>query len=60
LARARELDEYLEKTGTVVGALHGLPISLKDQISIKNIESTIGRRHQLLSRFVLTPALRLR
>ncbi|KAJ7887502.1 general amidase [Mycena olivaceomarginata] len=42
LARARELDEYLEKTGTVVGALHGLPISLKDQISIKNIESTIG------------------
>ncbi|KAJ7337565.1 general amidase [Mycena albidolilacea] len=42
LARAKELDEHLEKTGTVVGALHGLPISLKDQVGIKQIESTIG------------------
>ncbi|KAJ7897097.1 general amidase [Mycena olivaceomarginata] len=42
LVRAKELDEHLEKTGTVVGPLHGLPISLKDQISIKQIESTIG------------------
>ncbi|KAJ7492390.1 general amidase [Mycena latifolia] len=42
LARAKELDDHLEKTGKVVGALHGLPISLKDQISIKGIESTMG------------------
>ncbi|KAJ7040376.1 general amidase [Mycena alexandri] len=42
LARAKELDEHLEKTGKVVGALHGLPISLKDQIGIKGIESSMG------------------
>ncbi|KAJ7675379.1 general amidase [Mycena rosella] len=42
LARAKELDAHLEKTGKVVGALHGLPISLKDQISIKGIESSMG------------------
>ncbi|KAJ6621105.1 general amidase [Mycena sp. CBHHK59/15] len=42
LARAAELDLHLEKTGKVVGALHGLPISLKDQISIKGVESSMG------------------
>jgi amidase len=30
IARAKELDAHLEKTGDVVGPLHGLPISLKD------------------------------
>jgi len=29
IARARELDEHLEKEGKVVGPLHGLPISIK-------------------------------
>ena len=29
IARARECDEYLEKNGRAMGALHGLPISLK-------------------------------
>ncbi|KAJ7070811.1 general amidase [Mycena amicta] len=42
LVRAQELDEHLSKTGEVVGPLHGLPISLKDQINIKGIESTMG------------------
>ncbi|KAJ7246279.1 general amidase [Mycena haematopus] len=42
LARAKALDEHLEKTGNVVGELHGLPISLKDQICIEGIESTMG------------------
>lgn len=42
LARAAELDEHLKKTGKVVGPLHGLPVSLKDQISIKGLESTMG------------------
>lgn len=42
LARAKELDAHLEATGKVVGPLHGLPISLKDQISIKGLETTIG------------------
>jgi len=35
LARAKELDEILKKTGKPVGPLHGLPISLKDQFRIK-------------------------
>jgi amidase len=48
LARAKELDEHLEKTGTVIGALHGLPISLKDQVGIKQIESTIGKSEHCL------------
>jgi len=43
LARAAELDEYLENTGKPVGPLHGLPVSLKDQISIKDLETTMGK-----------------
>ncbi|KAG7098972.1 hypothetical protein E1B28_000859 [Marasmius oreades] len=42
LARAAELDEHYKKTGKVVGLLHGLPVSLKDQVNIKGLESTIG------------------
>ncbi|KAF5368405.1 hypothetical protein D9758_002315 [Tetrapyrgos nigripes] len=42
LARAAELDEHLKKTGKVVGPLHGLPISLKDQINVKGIDSCMG------------------
>ncbi|KAF8961399.1 amidase signature domain-containing protein [Flammula alnicola] len=42
LVRAAELDEHLKTTGKVIGPLHGLPISLKDQINIKGIDSTMG------------------
>jgi amidase len=42
LRRAAELDAYLKRTGTVVGPLHGLPISLKDQISMKGLETVMG------------------
>ncbi|KAJ7129286.1 general amidase [Mycena epipterygia] len=42
LARARELDEHLLRTGTVVGPLHGLPISLKDQFTMKGLETIMG------------------
>ncbi|KAL0071732.1 hypothetical protein AAF712_000654 [Marasmius tenuissimus] len=44
LARAAALDDYLKTTGKVVGMLHGLPISLKDQVNIKGLDSTIGER----------------
>ncbi|KAI6031788.1 general amidase [Pisolithus microcarpus] len=37
-----ELDEYMQKTGKVAGPLHGLPISLKDQLCIKGLETTMG------------------
>ncbi|KIK70774.1 hypothetical protein GYMLUDRAFT_254100 [Collybiopsis luxurians FD-317 M1] len=42
LSRAAELDEYLKTKGTVVGPLHGLPVSLKDQINIKGLEACMG------------------
>ncbi|KAJ8595435.1 general amidase [Rhizopogon salebrosus TDB-379] len=42
LARAAELDDHLKKTGKVVGPLHGLPISLKDQLCMKGLETTMG------------------
>ncbi|KAF7977397.1 hypothetical protein HWV62_4023 [Athelia sp. TMB] len=42
LARAAELDAHLKTTGKVVGLLHGLPISLKDQLAIKGLETTMG------------------
>ncbi|KAJ7367028.1 general amidase [Mycena albidolilacea] len=42
LQRARELDEHLSRTGTPVGALHGLPISLKDQFTMKGLETIMG------------------
>jgi amidase len=35
LERASALDAYFQQTGKVMGPLHGLPISLKDQFRIK-------------------------
>lgn len=37
-ARAAELDAYYKETGKVVGPLHGLPISLKNQVALEGIE----------------------
>ncbi|KIL63891.1 hypothetical protein M378DRAFT_192787 [Amanita muscaria Koide BX008] len=42
LKRAAWLDDQLKSTGNTVGPLHGLPLSLKDQINIHGIESTMG------------------
>jgi Asp-tRNA(Asn)/Glu-tRNA(Gln) amidotransferase A subunit family amidase len=42
LERAAFLDEHLKKTGTVVGPLHGLPISVKDQFRMKGLETIMG------------------
>lgn len=42
LARAKELDEYLEKEGKPVGPLHGIPISFKDNYDVEGVDSTIG------------------
>jgi len=41
MAQAKELDDYFEKNGKVVGPLHGLPISLKDQLRVKGHETTM-------------------
>ena len=39
---AADLDAYLKEHGRVKGPLHGLPVSLKDQIPIKGLETTMG------------------
>ncbi|GAA5930372.1 hypothetical protein JCM3775_004371 [Rhodotorula graminis] len=42
LARAAQLDAHFAATGEVVGPLHGLPVSLKEQFDIEGVESTMG------------------
>ncbi|THH27944.1 hypothetical protein EUX98_g6243 [Antrodiella citrinella] len=42
LARAKQVDDHLKATGSVLGPLHGLPISLKDQFCMKGLETIMG------------------
>ena len=42
IERAKQLDEHLKETGTPVGPLHGLPISVKDSFEIEGLHSTLG------------------
>ncbi|KAF2833502.1 acetamidase [Ophiobolus disseminans] len=42
LAQARELDSYMEAKKSPIGPLHGLPISLKDQLRVKGLETSMG------------------
>ncbi|KAG8744637.1 hypothetical protein FRC10_009670 [Ceratobasidium sp. 414] len=42
LARARELDIHLAKTGNVVGPLHGIPVSVKDHVLVKGEDTATG------------------
>lgn len=43
LEKARQLDEFFKTGhGTVKGALHGLPISVKDQFHVKGSDTTMG------------------
>jgi amidase len=40
--RARQLDDYLEQTGELIGPLHGLPVSIKDLFDVKGVDSCVG------------------
>ncbi|KAB8276491.1 amidase signature domain-containing protein [Aspergillus minisclerotigenes] len=42
LARAKELDEYLQTTGKPFGPLHGVPISLKETFNVQGVHSSLG------------------
>lgn len=42
---ANRLDEYLAATGRTVGALHGLPVSIKDLFAVKGVDTSIGRNY---------------
>jgi amidase len=42
LARAQELDDYFKTNSKLIGPLHGLPVTLKDQFHIKGLETSMG------------------
>jgi amidase len=42
LDRAAELDRHISETGNVVGPLHGLPVSIKDHILVKDHDTASG------------------
>ncbi|PSK59228.1 Fatty-acid amide hydrolase 1 [Elsinoe australis] len=42
IARAKQLDEHLERTGKTVGPLHGVPVSIKEHIPIEGRTSSYG------------------
>ncbi|KAL7629777.1 hypothetical protein AAE478_001300 [Parahypoxylon ruwenzoriense] len=42
LARAHELDQYLTDHGSVIGPLHGIPVTLKDQFNTRGHDTTLG------------------
>jgi hypothetical protein len=42
IADAKKLDAYFAEHGSPIGPLHGLPISLKDQFHVKNVDTTMG------------------
>jgi len=42
LARAKELDTYLRQHGRPIGPLHGLPISVKEMIGMKDLGLNAG------------------
>ncbi|KAI5861559.1 amidase [Durotheca rogersii] len=42
LAQARKLDRYVAEHGRLVGPLHGVPVTLKDQFNVKGHDTTLG------------------
>lgn len=42
IAHAKKLDKHFAKTGEVLGPLHGLPVSLKDNFNIPGKPSSVG------------------
>lgn len=40
--QARDLDQHFSKHGTLVGPLHGIPVTLKDQFNLKGLDTTLG------------------
>lgn len=42
LNKAKELDDYFRTHRRLVGPLHGIPFTLKDQFHIKGLETCMG------------------
>ncbi|EPE36703.1 Amidase signature (AS) enzyme [Glarea lozoyensis ATCC 20868] len=42
LGKARSLDTYFKTNHALVGPLHGVPVTVKDQFNIKGLDTTLG------------------
>ncbi|CAK4033457.1 hypothetical protein BAUCODRAFT_21378 [Lecanosticta acicola] len=42
IAEAEKLDKYFAQHKKPIGALHGLPVSLKDQFHVRNVQTSMG------------------
>lgn len=42
ISRAKELDDYFTANGTLIGPLHGIPVTLKDQFHVKGLGTSMG------------------
>ncbi|KLU89838.1 hypothetical protein MAPG_08807 [Magnaporthiopsis poae ATCC 64411] len=42
IEQARQLDDFQRTHGRLMGPLHGVPVSLKDQFNVKGLDSTLG------------------
>jgi amidase len=40
--QAKELDDLFSQTGRLIGPLHGVPMTLKDQFDVAGYDSTLG------------------
>ncbi|PLN86170.1 amidase [Aspergillus taichungensis] len=40
--RAKEVDDHLATTGNLIGPLHGLPISLKENLNVSGVPTCLG------------------
>jgi amidase len=40
--QAKRLDDFYREHSHLIGPLHGIPISLKDQFNVKGLDSTLG------------------
>jgi amidase len=42
IERAQELDDYFNEHKKLIGPLHGIPLTLKDQFHIKGLDTSMG------------------
>ncbi|KAF4342052.1 general amidase [Fusarium beomiforme] len=42
LDRAKYLDEYFQQHQKLIGPLHGIPVSVKDQFNVTGVDTTLG------------------